>query len=65
MGCVKLAEVGVERLGVIRYYFTTTSCLHGARHLLDVILACHDFVPTGFPSSEKYTRYTVVSSWSL
>jgi len=26
---VKLAPVGVEHWSVIRYYFTTTSCLHG------------------------------------
>ena len=26
---VKLAPVDVERWSVIRYYFTTTSCLHG------------------------------------
>jgi len=30
---VKLAPVDVERLGVIRYYFTTTTCLHGVRHV--------------------------------
>jgi len=30
MGCaLKLAPVGVERRSVIRYYFTTMSCLHG------------------------------------
>ena len=50
---LELAPIGVERWSVIRYYFTTTSYLHGVRHLFDVVLACHGFVPVGLAVWER------------